>query len=1283
MPKDLVMEGDDSKNNDQSEGMTPWEDDNSNIGDYENPLPIIRKRYVLDSDSDDQKIDEQRYEQGTKSRKSTLIDSENECGNQGVDNIIFNSKGRLLQENSSSQNKSNLEGLYDLESEDEFISEGEKESLQQLSQQNFSEKQKIPKFKGKSKSTLKRGKAKSQKLKRMTPKEAAEIRKEILSESQRMIREKNVALPYHKPRSHNIKEFLSQRPKLAITVPLSIAAPPSVAIKMSTEQLAVISEKLKEREKKLKNFYKSDSDSEDKSTDEDYLPPAIDSFIQKENGSLQEPQDEQSVSISEDLEHVIIKPSSTDTDPNAHAAIPLGEKESGTQIVFNILPENDERSKHNQEPNTNEVDEKTIYTESEIVGSQEGQSSLEFNGFEHTTNDGEPNSLTYNFNLDDLQQHTESISNCDSLTESDKRDDLEIRTGDKFVFTHLNNKTENFHKHENSNELCNLVPKSKLELLNEKVQNIKPKLSGQPDELIDLNLNGSKPSEVVQLMQRFAKHVSSKKENHKHKVHLSIVTVESGGDIHKETVAMNVDDGNNPEIEQKPGAKLKKLRQELQSQMAQRKSIIWQQKSSKDISSALNQLSQDKKEGYEEELPFDDEEEILTESEDSEEEIEDVCIKDKPSKKSVFLDEEAEESGIEEIDHEVEHDEDEAIDELTDQNCDIIDDNSNFATKSVDDEINCGEKKSLKRILNTFEDSDDDENSVANRDTIGVDNDDDDDDVIPPNQPQSHTTPVRQPTSQQKSAFDFLTPISFLTGLQSLNSASKSAKASPILISPFRINQYSPTKDSAFSTSQKKLFLDEDTASSPTTPVALKEPYADESNEVCTQDLLNICSGQFTGVTQLESSAKVDRDDIELSKPEEIKLLGDDQDFLISQLLDEKKIENFKKKFNSPTDRINSEDKCFSDMHRTADENTQKNAKETVGGGIIDSDDENEDEIEIKVRTNKKQIVYSDEESADENPEEDEEIELADVDEMDDVAPDDINYDSEENEIDSSRQQKIKMTDFLEDEAELTESDWGSEDEDEQDLDRLEFEEGDMEKFDEDTVRENLEKIHMRRLLDDDTREVKILQELLLEDGELHGTGRQRQFKWKNVNDANDGEENKVDDDIFMEEEESEEQWRKKRHEREMFLKEQKQKSSATEGLMQNSELLKIGHKVLQKSQSQNNSLNIENSDATTASPVLKQFSLFHKRGSFLSRGDQVLQKVAEYSKVTAVLGFGASKTTKNFIFQKMSATGDMVEKKRKAPEGTPNVIKRMRLSDLSPALKKKSSNIKKLFNDM
>lgn len=40
-----------------------------------------------------------------------------------------------------------------------------------------------------------------------------------------------------------------------------------------------------------------------------------------------------------------------------------------------------------------------------------------------------------------------------------------------------------------------------------------------------------------------------------------------------------------------------------------------------------------------------------------------------------------------------------------------------------------------------------------------------------------------------------------------------------------------------------------------------------------------------------------------------------------------------------------------------------------------------------------------------------------------------------------------------------------------------------------------------RRVLDDDQREVRILQELLLEDGEFHsdGPGRERKFRWKNM----------------------------------------------------------------------------------------------------------------------------------------------------------------------------------------
>lgn len=91
--------------------------------------------------------------------------------------------------------------------------------------------------------------------------------------------------------------------------------------------------------------------------------------------------------------------------------------------------------------------------------------------------------------------------------------------------------------------------------------------------------------------------------------------------------------------------------------------------------------------------------------------------------------------------------------------------------------------------------------------------------------------------------------------------------------------------------------------------------------------------------------------------------------------------------------------------------------------------------------------------------------------------------------------------------------------------------------------------------MDDDQREVKLLQELLLEDGELHGTGRQRQFKWKNIGhyksfniyflnsflsftDSFQNDENvaKNEDEEFYYETECNEELGKIRHEREIFL---------------------------------------------------------------------------------------------------------------------------------------------------
>lgn len=75
----------------------------------------------------------------------------------------------------------------------------------------------------------------------MTGKDVAVLKKEIKSESQRMVRETNVSLPYHRPKQFTLKEFLSRRPKLSSVVPVMAQVPASVAIHMATEQLEIIS----------------------------------------------------------------------------------------------------------------------------------------------------------------------------------------------------------------------------------------------------------------------------------------------------------------------------------------------------------------------------------------------------------------------------------------------------------------------------------------------------------------------------------------------------------------------------------------------------------------------------------------------------------------------------------------------------------------------------------------------------------------------------------------------------------------------------------------------------------------------------------------------------------------------------------------------------------------------------------------------------------------------------------------------------------------------------------
>ncbi|XP_022171942.1 claspin-like isoform X2 [Myzus persicae] len=151
----------------------------------------------------------------------------------------------------------------------------------------------------------------------------------------------------------------------------------------------------------------------------------------------------------------------------------------------------------------------------------------------------------------------------------------------------------------------------------------------------------------------------------------------------------------------------------------------------------------------------------------------------------------------------------------------------------------------------------------------------------------------------------------------------------------------------------------------------------------------------------------------------------------------------------------------------------------------------------------------------------------------------------------------VSAKDYFDDEAELSESDWSSDDEDR--LvglnDKLEEEEGDKDKLDENIVKDGLDKIYMRQLLDDDKQQVTALKEMLLEDGELYSeSNRKRKFQWDDADQSDvalkrplfsDNEDDNEDD--VLSDDDKTEQWRHERFKRESYLSEKNKYSDEDE----------------------------------------------------------------------------------------------------------------------------------------